>query len=228
LIRKKTYLLRLDAKAPNIWGLAVCRETNDGERLYLSNRPNGSIDIYHLEQGVLIKRIDVSREGRHSIRQIQGFTVISDDTMIVFDRMRLDNAIRYVDDHVEYLLDSPQDFRQREGAIVNHVSVSMANSEAWKSSILMAQWPLIDLNNWDLVMEFPWLLEWDVSNQRLITRQPPYPSQFNTGKYWGPEGFRFSRAITREGAAICSWGISDSLHILYPVSYTHLTLPTKA
>ncbi len=211
LVDKIQFTIHLDSLAPNRWGMAKYINRSNNKLLYILNTVNNSVDIYDLDVGMLSSRVSVPTEGDGGISQLQGFTLTESGKLIVFDRARLDNAL-LVDrnGNSTNIIENPGIFRQREGRI-NHVSVSLAPTYYQDSVLYIAQWPLIDLNNWELVMDFPWLLRFDISSQGLKKINPPYPNKFNSGIYWGVEGFMFSRVITSEGDLVCSWGISDSI-----------------
>lgn len=205
--------INLDSLSPNNWGLALYEKEGDTSKLFIQNVVNSSLDIYALKHGKLIKRIKFLKDGPNSITHLQGFVPISSDSFLVFDRMRLDNALLYGSKTgFTNLIRSPLEFRTKEG-IINHVSQSIAITEKRGNNFEFVLWPLVDYNDWEALLNFEWLLSFNNETQTLSRQKPIFPSIFKERKYWGGYGMRFSRVMNEDNNKVYSWGISDSIQV---------------
>jgi len=206
--------LELDSLAPTNWGLALYKGYNGKELLFIQNHVLPSVDIYDLKNQSLAKRVKAPRSGQFKITQLQGFAPISPDSIIIFDRMGLDNAIVYSEGGgFEHLIKEMAIFRDSSDRLINHVSQSIAISELHGNMIHMVEWPILDINDWNKLLAFSWIFKYDLVNQSLIKEIPEFPSIFDKRKYWGTYALRFSRVINDDLDYIFSWGISDSIQI---------------
>ena len=210
LIITDTITLYLDSKTPSTLGSIVFNEYDS--LLYLENRPNHSIDKYSMVDGTLVDRIAVPRDGPFRISILQGFSIFpGSDSLILYELRFIQNAVVVSNGRFRSLLS--ESLKAELGQqFINHISIPTAPSVVVDNVLHVQQWPLIDLNNWDLIRDFPDFLAIDLEEQTITYHSAPDPHYFRGDRFFGAQGLVCFRAVFPNGTYIISYTLSDSLY----------------
>ncbi len=92
LLEKESFNIQLDSITPVDNTYFSYESINDSVFLFLTNSIYNSIDIYDRKTGNFYKRFVFKKEGPTGIAQIQGYTVVNEDSIFVFEKFHILNT----------------------------------------------------------------------------------------------------------------------------------------
>lgn len=211
LKEENTLILPIDNETSYEIYLPFFYEKDTLERLYTWNHFTNGINIYNLKTLKEEPKIKINREGPQSIKSIQGFTVLNEDSIIVYSRGHIFRSL-LVNGKGEVIADKVFP-KPLEKSLFNHLSNGHAPTVLHKNQVCFIQYPLMDLSDpANINDEFQFEVCYDLATKKRIDKGVTYPESYQ-GRIWGTFNHLLGRAKGHDNHFVYSWPAEERLFV---------------
>uniref|UniRef100_UPI004047FB5E DUF4221 family protein n=1 Tax=Roseivirga sp. TaxID=1964215 RepID=UPI004047FB5E len=119
------------------------------EWLVTLNENINGLNIYDLNSSRLVSQFSVPRSGPHSVPSLNGFTIISPDSIFLYTKISIRNieVVNYLGDTVGNIrVSNPLDVAEHGQPILNHVSNNPGPTIFRDNKLYFSKWPVFDFS----------------------------------------------------------------------------------
>jgi hypothetical protein len=195
----------LDDSTSHRSNLFYTYEIGDREFLAFENEFKNGITIYHLDDQTLFKDIKIPTEGPHGIRKIHGFTIVSHDSIFVYDSYQLSNALLINLD--SKFIDRLNLTRNAESNVFSHASMTRNPSVYFEGDIYFIQF-----SNSPSGRSEDFEFAYNIKNGTMIGKGITRPEIYGN-KIWGLFHSYPNRSKGPGSTFVYSWGIDSDIYV---------------
>ena len=199
--------IEIDSSTSYSSGLFSVFNTDTMEYLVVENEYKNSIQFYSLETLKKVHEIVIDRTGKNGVNKLRGFTVISLDSILVYDKLTLYNVL-LVDKKSKVLDRINMTSNMSSGAsLMNHSSITRSPDIYYRNKIYFFVYPNIKKEK----MKFEYVFDLHTKEQRFMDNimQP----EIYSGKLWGSVHNLASRIKGPKDLFIYSWAIDPYIRV---------------
>lgn len=182
----------------------------DDELLFVENGGINGIQVFSLPDKKQVHSIAIPKEGPGSIRDIHGFTVVSKDSIIVYDNYTLSNSLL-----INFNGDPLQKFRILHPATAeffNHASGTPRPGLFKDGKLYFTEFPFgLGLPNPKVYSSgYKREYEFDLATGKTEAKDITWPEVYHGANQW-MELDHYFRTLGHNGLMVFSWQASDSI-----------------
>jgi len=184
----------------------------DGEEfLYTWNHFINGVNIFSLTKKEQVRKIKIPREGPNSLRSLQGFTLVSKDSIFLYGRGATHITKMVNSDGV--LLNAGFVNRDVTASIFNHVSNNNSPTFKHNNYLCFSRLPIMDLSDPNNINDkFEFEIWYDLEKGAYKNMGITFPKSYHN-KVWGTHNYVLSRRKGHNGYFVYSWPVKDEVFI---------------